>query len=54
MVGASLAVMDRDAQKMRGARPFVFTNIRAGVGTAAIADFIIAAGGLPARKEIVA
>jgi urease accessory protein len=53
MVGASLAVMDRDAQKMRGARPFVFTNIRAGVGVTAIADFIIAAGGLPARKEIV-
>ncbi len=54
LVGASLTVMDRDTQKMRGSRPFVFTNIRAGEGTVAIADFIIAAGGLPARKEIVA
>ncbi|AOU99123.1 urease accessory protein UreG [Acidihalobacter yilgarnensis] len=39
-VGASLEVMDRDARRMRGERPFVFTNIRAGEGVAAIADFI--------------
>ena len=31
-VGASLEVMDRDARKMRGARPFIFTNLREGVG----------------------
>lgn len=31
-VGASLEVMDRDARKMRGSRPFLFTNLRAGVG----------------------
>ena len=31
-VGADLAVMDRDARRMRGARPFVFTNLRAGEG----------------------
>jgi urease accessory protein len=31
-VGASLDVMDRDARKMRGDRPFLFTNLRAGVG----------------------
>jgi len=31
-VGASLEVMDRDARKMRGERPFLFTNLRAGVG----------------------
>ena len=31
-VGASLEVMDRDARKMRGERPFVFANIRAGTG----------------------
>jgi urease accessory protein len=48
-VGASLDVMDRDAKKMRGARPFVFTNIRAGQGVAEIAAFIAQAGGLPAR-----
>jgi len=31
-VGASLDVMDRDARRMRGDRPFLFTNLRAGVG----------------------
>lgn len=48
-VGASLEVMDRDAKKMRGERPFVFANIRAGKGVADIAAFIARAGGLPAR-----
>jgi urease accessory protein len=46
MVGASLEVMDRDARKMRGERPFVFTNIRGGVGVEAIAQFIEVNGGL--------
>ena len=45
-VGASLEVMDRDAKKMRGDRPFVFTNIRAGKGVAEIAAFIERQGGL--------
>ena len=45
-VGASLEVMDRDARKMRGARPFVFANIRAGQGLAEIAAFIETQGGL--------
>jgi urease accessory protein len=49
-VGASLEVMDRDSRKMRGQRPFVFTNIRAGEGTEAIARFVISAGGLPVRE----
>jgi urease accessory protein len=35
-VGASLAVMDRDARKMRGKRPFVFTNVREEVGLDAV------------------
>jgi urease accessory protein len=48
-VGASLEVMDRDAKKMRGDRPFVFTNIREGKGLPDIAQFIIATGGLPER-----
>src|SRR6187402_974509 len=39
-VGASLEVMDRDARKMRGERPFVFANIRAGTGVPEIAAFI--------------
>ncbi|MBO1328329.1 urease accessory protein UreG [Acetobacter suratthaniensis] len=45
-VGADLAVMDRDSRRMRGERPFVFTNIRAGEGVEAIARFIIERGGL--------
>jgi urease accessory protein len=45
-VGASLEVMDRDARKMRGERPFVFANIRAGIGVEAIAAFIEKQGGL--------
>ena len=45
-VGASLDVMERDAKKMRGARPFVFTNLRAGEGVGEIARFIEAKGGL--------
>src|SRR5580698_8712949 len=45
-VGASLEVMERDAKRMRGARPFVFTNVRAGEGIDAIIDFIEEKGGL--------
>jgi urease accessory protein len=47
-VGASLEVMDRDSKKMRGERPFLFTNIRAGKGVAEVAAFIEKAGGLRA------
>ncbi|MGE3650673.1 MAG: urease accessory protein UreG [Reyranellaceae bacterium] len=49
LVGASLEVMDRDAKKMRGARPFVFSNLKEDRGVAEIADFIIRQGGLPVR-----
>ncbi len=45
-VGASLAVMKRDASRMRGARPFVFANVRAGEGVDAVAAFIEERGGL--------
>ena len=45
-VGASLEVMDRDAKKMRGDRPFVFANVRAGTGVAEIAAFVERQGGL--------
>src|SRR5476651_2285548 len=45
-VGASLEVMERDAKKMRGLRPFVFTNLRAGNGIDEIAKFIEQKGGL--------
>ena len=46
LVGASLEVMDRDARRMRGDRPFVFANIRAGTGVPEIAGFIETEGGL--------
>ncbi|MEL6977797.1 MAG: urease accessory protein UreG [Pseudomonadota bacterium] len=45
-VGASLKVMERDAKAQRKARPFLFTNLRAGEGVDAIAAFIARAGGL--------
>jgi urease accessory protein len=46
LVGASLEVMERDALKMRGTRPFLFTNLKAGQGVAEIARFIAEQGGL--------
>jgi urease accessory protein len=46
LVGASLAVMERDARAMRGERPFVFTNLKQGDGVAEIVDFIAWKGGL--------
>jgi urease accessory protein len=39
-VGASLEVMERDAKKMRGERPFVFTNLKTGQGLDAVIQFI--------------
>src|SRR5262249_42188019 len=45
-VGASLEIMERDAKRMRGARPFVFTNIRAGQGGDDVVRFIEEKGGL--------
>ena len=43
-VGASLEVMERDARKMRGDRPFVFTNLKTGHGLHAVVDFVVRAG----------
>ena len=40
MVGASLEVMERDAKKMRGERPFVFTNLKTGQGLDTVISFI--------------
>jgi len=48
LVGASLEVMDRDARKMRGPRPFLFTKLKANQGVAEIADFIVKTGGVEA------
>ncbi len=51
-VGASLEVMDRDARKMRGSRPFVFTNMRSGEGVDAAVAFVEKAGGLHANPAV--
>jgi len=40
MVGASLEVMERDARRMRGERPFVFTNLKTGQGLHEVIRFI--------------
>jgi urease accessory protein len=50
MVGASLEVMDRDAKKMRGARPFVFSNLKTGQGLDFIVKFIETEGMLCAAQ----
>ena len=44
MVGASLEVMERDAQRMRGGRPFVFTNLKTGQGLNEVIRFVASAG----------
>ncbi|GAB6039840.1 urease accessory protein UreG [Endothiovibrio diazotrophicus] len=43
-VGASLEVMERDARRMRGERPFVFTNLKSGEGVETVIDFIVREG----------
>jgi urease accessory protein len=45
-VGASLAVMESDTKRMRGERPFVFTNLKTGDGAATVASFVERQGGL--------
>ena len=45
-VGADLAIMEEDTKRMRGQRPYVFSNIRDGVGVDVIAKFVEQAGGL--------
>ena len=46
LVGADLGVMDRDSRAMRGDRPFVFANLKAGTGVEEIANFLLSATGL--------
>ncbi len=54
-VGASLEVMDRDARKMRGARPFIFTNLREGVGLDVLLGWITKAVDQPqpTRRDLI-
>ena len=51
MVGASLEVMERDAKKMRGERPFVFSNLKTGLGLDTIIRFIEERGLLKATSK---
>jgi urease accessory protein len=53
-VGASLEVMENDTRRMRGERPFVFTNLRAGEGLEDIVAFIEREGMLDARSSSLA
>jgi urease accessory protein len=48
LVGADLSVMDRDSRRMRGQRPFVFTNLKENKGVAEIAEFVLRQGGIAA------
>ena len=46
LVGALLGIMEHDSRRMRGERPFVFTNLKSGDGIERIVDFIVIQGGL--------
>lgn len=52
LVGADLRIMDRDSHRMRGERPFVFSNLRKGEGLPKIINFIIEVGGLNGLQKI--
>ena len=51
-VGASLEVMERDARRMRGERPFMFTNLKTRQGLEAITEFIIQRGMLGSGRAL--
>ena len=53
LVGASLDVMERDAKKMRGDRPFVFSNMKTGQGIQEILAFIIDRGMLNPHSSLL-
>lgn len=52
MVGADLEIMRSDTKRMRGDRPFIFTNMKTKVGVDVVADFIVATGGLGSAETI--
>jgi urease accessory protein len=54
LVGADLGVMDRDARKMRGERPFLFSNLKVNKGIDEVIRFIVDKGGLVQKNRAVA
>ena len=52
LVGSSLAVMDRDSRKMRGDRPFCFTDLKSGAGLDRVIVWIAEKMALPERREL--
>ncbi len=51
MVGASLEVMNTDSQRMRGERPFVFTQLKSGEGLDVVVEFLTREGMLEMRTK---
>ena len=51
LVGADLSVMDRDARRMRGTRPFLFTNLKTKQGLEEVAAFVLKKGMLSGRAS---
>jgi urease accessory protein len=54
LVGADLGVMDRDSRKMRGERPFLFSNLKVNKGIEEVIAFIVDKGGLVRKTRAVA
>ena len=52
LVGASLEVMERDASRMRGNKPFIFSNLKLKQGLPEITNFIIEEGMLKGRATV--
>ena len=50
-VGADLGVMERDATRMRGGRPFVMTNLKSGAGLETVVQFIVGRGLLAEQRQ---
>lgn len=46
LVGANLDVMDKDSKRMRGERPFLFSNLKKGEGVRDVVEFILEMGGI--------